>query len=288
MKGYSWFRCNDCGKPYRVLTSTLSKETLEALACSCGSKRRSSITRSEYDKLSHPKKSLLKEGEKHFTPPSTVRKRHHTPSIRTTLDGKRYDFSETEKHEKPRQKRETDMAKEKHGKGHDRPKKKRKRVLDVEESTGVTLMDEGVYRGRLEEIRDIETEWGDSLRWIFALPEEEEEPLVSGITSRKMSERSKAFKWSGALLGEPLEVGDEVDLDELTGLEADVVLKTGELRDGTEVSNVVDVLPLKRKKKEKPEKKKPKKKHREAEEEEEEEEAEEEGEEEEGEEEEEF
>lgn len=142
----------------------------------------------------------------------------------------------------------------------------------MDEAGGLSLLDEGMYPAELLEIKDIETEYGDSLRWIFGIEGEEtdegEVPEVSGITSRRMSEKSKAFKWSSALLGEVPEVGDEVDLDDLIGMGAQVELKTGSLRDGTEVSNVIDVKSRPKKKKgkkepakdEKVSKKKPKKK----------------------------
>lgn len=131
-------------------------------------------------------------------------------------------------------------------------------MLSVDEAGGLSLLDEGMYPAELLEIKDIETEYGDSLRWIFGIEGEETEegemPEVSGITSRRMSEKSKAFGWSSALSGIIPEVGDEVDLDDLIGMMGQVELKTGSLRDGTEVSNVIDVksLPKKKKGKKKP------------------------------------
>lgn len=112
---------------------------------------------------------------------------------------------------------------------------------------------------------------------------------MSGITSQRMSEKSKSYKWASALLNRKPEVGEEIDLDDLMGLEAMAELKSAALRDGTEVSNVFDLIPRPAKKKkkaareeeeeeeeERPKKKKSKRKPREEEEEEEEEEGEEE------------
>ena len=116
--------------------------------------------------------------------------------------------------------------------------------MTVDEATGLSLLDEGMYPVELVEIKDIETDFGDSWKWVFDVLEEEEETLVNGITSQRMSSKSKAYKWASALLGTAPGIGDEIDLDELVGLRANAELKTKELRDGTEVSNVVDLKKL--------------------------------------------
>ena len=125
----------------------------------------------------------------------------------------------------------------------------------MDEAAGLSLLDEGMYPVELVEIKDIETDYGDGWRWIFDVLEEEEETLVSGITSQRMSEKSKSYGWASALLGKKPEIGDEIDLDELIGLRGNAELKTKELNDGTEVSNVVELKKLpKQKGKRKPEK----------------------------------
>lgn len=116
--------------------------------------------------------------------------------------------------------------------------------MTVDEAAGLSLLDEGMYPVELVEIVDIETDYGDGWRWIFDVLEEEEETLVSGITSQRMSEKSKSYGWAAALLGKKPDIGDEIDLDELIGLRGNAELKTKELRDGTEVSNVVDIKKL--------------------------------------------
>ena len=137
----------------------------------------------------------------------------------------------------------------------ERTRRKKGRVVEVEEAVGLSLLDEGMYPVELVEIKDIETDYGGGWRWIFDVLEEEEETLVSGITSQRMSEKSKSYGWASALLGKKPEIGDEIDLDELIGLRGNAELKTKELNDGTEVSNVVELKKLpKQKGKRKPEK----------------------------------
>ena len=102
------------------------------------------------------------------------------------------------------------------------------------------------------EIRDIQTQFGASWRWIFRVLDAETEngeaPLVSGVTSQRLSTRSKAYSWISALLGRNLKGGETIDLDTLVGKKAQVEIRNRRMRDGTEVSNVVDVKPLPRRK----------------------------------------
>ena len=130
-------------------------------------------------------------------------------------------------------------------------RRKRGRKVVVDSAGGMSLLEEGMYPVELVEIRDIETDYGDSLRWIFSVFEEEDEegetPEVSGITSIRFSAKSKAYKWASALLGYEPDVGEEIDLDDLVGERGLGELKTGMLRDGTEISNLDDLKPLPKK-----------------------------------------
>jgi len=124
------------------------------------------------------------------------------------------------------------------------------RVVKVQEVIGFSLLDEGMYEAELVEIRDIQTQFGASWRWIFRITDAETEngeaPLVSGVTSQRLSTRSKAYAWICALLGRNLKGGETIDLDSLIGKKAQVEIRNRRMRDGTEVSNVADVKPLPR------------------------------------------
>ena len=109
----------------------------------------------------------------------------------------------------------------------------------VEPSAGVTLVSEGIHRAELIDIQDIDTQFGQSWRWVFDLVDFPEETLVSGVSSQKMSTRSKAYEWVSVLLDREPEPGEEIDFDELIGRQVMVTVKNRTMRDGTEVSNVV-------------------------------------------------
>ena len=114
----------------------------------------------------------------------------------------------------------------------------------VEESAGFSLVDEGIYRAELIDIQDIETQFGVSWRWVFDLVDMPEETLVSGVSSQKMTTRSKAYEWVSVLLGREPEPGEEVSFDDLIGKQAMVTIKNRAMRDGREVSNVVALAKL--------------------------------------------
>lgn len=114
-----------------------------------------------------------------------------------------------------------------------------RRTVVVEESAGFSLVDEGLYRAELIDIQDIETQFGVSWRWVFDLVDFPEETLVSGVSSQKMTTRSKAYEWVSVLLGREPEPGEEVSFDDLIGKQAMVTIKNRAMRDGREISNVV-------------------------------------------------
>ena len=117
--------------------------------------------------------------------------------------------------------------------------RKDRRTVVVEESAGFSLVDEGLYRAELIDIQDIETQFGVSWRWVFDLVDFPEETLVSGVSSQKMTTRSKAYEWVSVLLGREPEPGEEVSFDDLIGKQAMVTIKNRAMRDGREISNVV-------------------------------------------------
>jgi len=114
-----------------------------------------------------------------------------------------------------------------------------RRTVTVEPSAGVTLVSEGIHRAELIDIEDIDTQFGQSWRWVFDLVDFPEETLVSGVSSQKMTTRSKAYEWVSALLGREPEPGEEIDFDDLIGRQVMVTVKNRTMRDGSEISNVV-------------------------------------------------
>ena len=116
--------------------------------------------------------------------------------------------------------------------------------------TSYVDLEEGMYRAKLVRVEPIETQFGNQLRWIFEVYDEEEVVEVSGITSTKFSSRSKGFAWYSALGGKVTD--GKIRIKDVIGNEALVEIKQRVGRDGTtKFSNIVDVKPLPKKKKKK-------------------------------------
>jgi len=116
--------------------------------------------------------------------------------------------------------------------------------------TSYVDLEEGMYRAKLVRVEPIETQFGNQLRWIFEVYDEEEVVEVSGITSKKFSSRSKGFAWYSALGGKVTD--SKIRIKDVIGNEALVEIKQRVGRDGTsKFSNIVDVKPLPKKKKKK-------------------------------------
>jgi len=125
--------------------------------------------------------------------------------------------------------------------------------VKVEESKGFAEIEDGMYEAKLVEIEETTLpEWGERWRWWFEVETEDEETVkVAGLTSRKFSDRSKAYKWFSALTGREPEIGEEVDLDEAVGNECLVEVKNKPGQGGAVFPNVVDVKPVPKKSKKK-------------------------------------
>lgn len=129
--------------------------------------------------------------------------------------------------------------------------RRKRRTITVEQSAGVALVEEGLYKAMLTDIVDVDTQFGQSWRWIFDLIDYEEETLVSGITSQKMTTRSKAYEWASVLLGREPEPGEEISFEDLIGKQAMVTVKNRTMRDGREISNVVALAKMPKRREEK-------------------------------------
>jgi len=110
-----------------------------------------------------------------------------------------------------------------------------------------SLIDEGEYEATFDSIDEIETRFGKSWRWQFNVFKDKDIYTVSGITSAKLSIKSKAYRWLKNILGRELKVGEKIDFDELRGQGCRVIIENRQGRMG-EISNVIDVLPMQKSK----------------------------------------
>jgi len=107
----------------------------------------------------------------------------------------------------------------------------------------------GTYRVRLIDLQLTASDRfkRELIRWIFEVVEGDlAGTQVSGITSMRISERSKAYRWFTALGGQPKEKDGKkvIDLQDVVGNEALARIETRRDANGREWSNVVDLYPL--------------------------------------------
>lgn len=99
--------------------------------------------------------------------------------------------------------------------------------LKVKESV---LVEEGVYNAELKSIKEKEGKWGPYYTFSFAIKDEGEftGKIVTGMCPGEIAVGNKTYNWASALLGNTLEIDEEVDLDELIGRQCQIVVVINE------------------------------------------------------------
>lgn len=81
-------------------------------------------------------------------------------------------------------------------------------------------MDVGDYRAKFTRYEEDEGIHGEMIKWFFDCQDEDYEGrTISGISSTAFNPMSKMYAWVQALMGRPIEDGEEIDLDDLIGRE---------------------------------------------------------------------
>jgi hypothetical protein len=84
-------------------------------------------------------------------------------------------------------------------------------------------------------------QYGDQLRWTFYVLDKGRNLVAYSSLSASLA--SKCMRWAGALLGRPVQAGEQVDFDALIGKTAVAVVVKKRKDDGTEYNAVDDLLP---------------------------------------------
>jgi hypothetical protein len=109
--------------------------------------------------------------------------------------------------------------------------------MDVREDK---VLEDGAYPGRLANVEQKETKFGERLMWTFEISSENTE--VVGFTSMSPSTKAKAFQWAAAIMG-----GIDPKIgwgpEDVIGGDCTVVLEVAEDAQGTEKNKVVNVKP---------------------------------------------
>ena len=85
---------------------------------------------------------------------------------------------------------------------------------------------ESTYRARLDGVKQVNNQFGDSIQWTFTIvePAEHANKTVTGMTSTKLSAKSKMYGWLQAF-GVSVGPNDAVDLESLLGRTCRIKIK---------------------------------------------------------------
>jgi len=100
----------------------------------------------------------------------------------------------------------------------------------------------GEYRVELTAIEEVETQYGNQLKWTFSVPDEGR--TLVAYSSISASLKSKCMQWAGALLNRTIKADESVNFDKLVGKSATATVVRKRKEDGTEYNSIDDLLPL--------------------------------------------
>jgi hypothetical protein len=99
----------------------------------------------------------------------------------------------------------------------------------------------GDYRVELTAIELSTGQYGDQLKWTFHVLEKGRNLVAYSSLSASLA--SKCMRWAGALLGRPIQAGEQVDFEALVGKTAIAVVVRKRKDDGTEYNAIEDLTP---------------------------------------------
>ena len=108
-------------------------------------------------------------------------------------------------------------------------------------ATENTPLPTGEYRVELTAIELVDGQYGQQLRWTFAVHEHGKTLIAYSSTSPSLA--SKCMRWASALLGRPIKAGETVDFEALVGRTAIATVVRKRKEDGTEYNAIDDLMP---------------------------------------------
>lgn len=118
-------------------------------------------------------------------------------------------------------------------------------ILRMEEDQHV-LVEEGEYIGELTSVQEVKAKYGLCLRFVFTICDGDYDGIsVSALCSYKLTPGNKLDGILRGLGVEPLEVGEQIDTEELIGRKARIYIEHGTDDSGRTYNNVTKVKLLK-------------------------------------------
>lgn len=108
----------------------------------------------------------------------------------------------------------------------------------------ITVVPEGEYEAMVSNVRGMKGNHGPMVRMDFVLRghEDIDGHSVSGVASKRLSENTKLGRWVSAILGRTIEVGEEVQANDLLHKDCRVVVRHRTGDDGRVFGNVAEIM----------------------------------------------
>ena len=109
----------------------------------------------------------------------------------------------------------------------------------------IVAVPEGEYDAMVSSLQPMKGVHGPMVRIEFILRghDDIDGRSVSGIASKRLSENTKLGRWISAILGRPVEVGEDVRASDLLHKDCKVIVRHRTSDDGHVFGNVAEVLP---------------------------------------------
>lgn len=113
-------------------------------------------------------------------------------------------------------------------------------------------VEDGTYSAVVKDIKVQDGKFGKMLKWYFEIinNEEYDEASLTGLSSTELTEKSKLFKWVSAILGiTDIPVGEKIKIGKCIGKTCRIIVTTTQSKKDPDktYSNVLKVLPSKKK-----------------------------------------
>jgi hypothetical protein len=117
-------------------------------------------------------------------------------------------------------------------------------TLKIQFENTLTCVEPGSYNGELVEVKEIDTQYGGALKFFWKLYDTDGEPVVSMLTSKRWTPKSKLNEVLTLLNDNPLDKNADYDPESFCGARVKLMIENKFDASGNELSNVSKLLKL--------------------------------------------
>jgi len=117
--------------------------------------------------------------------------------------------------------------------------------MEFKVETSANVVKPGGHVARITDVIYGDSQYGKTVKFLFAVADEADEPIISGLCSaNKLTPQTKLYRWLSALNGgNGLEKGAVIEPDTFIDTMVEILV-TNSKKDDTEYSNVAEIVKL--------------------------------------------